>query len=152
VIRARWAARARAVRAVTLARVILGLLVIASVAALFYAQLLKRRDPLVLHHGGVTTFQPSGPDVKQAHIHITVTVNDVLDVTVRSARTNRQVAVLARNFHDREYKRFELAWDGRTAAGALAPAGDYLVAVRFAKAGQTVVVPNFQLHLKGRSG
>ena len=45
-------ARARELRAATLARIVVALLVVGSVAALFYAQALKREPPLLLRPGG----------------------------------------------------------------------------------------------------
>jgi hypothetical protein len=138
-------------RAPTLARVVLALLVAAAVFALFYDQTLKREPPLVNRHGGHTRFQPDGPGVREAHFHLEVTVVDALDISVLSARTGRAVAVIARHRRPREYRLFKLEWDGRTAAGTLAPAGAYLVAVHFERGGETVVVPDLELHLEGRS-
>ena len=69
-------------RAGAFARIVLGLLVLASVAAFFYAQALKREDPLVNGHGGVTRFRPAGPGVTEAHFHLKLSVNDVVDVAV----------------------------------------------------------------------
>jgi hypothetical protein len=151
VIRAAWGVRARALRAATLARVVFALLVVASVGALFYSQVLKREDPLVLLRGtgGIRAFRPGGAGIQEAHLHITVSVNDVLEVSVLSARSGRRVAVLARGLRDRRYRRFRVDWNGRSAGGAPAPPGTYLVAVSFLHAGQTVTVPNLRLSLKG---
>jgi hypothetical protein len=139
-------------RAGAFARIVLGLLVLASVAAFFYAQALKREDPLVNGHGGVTRFRPGGPGVTEAHFHLKLSVNDVVDVAVLTATSDRLVKWIARNRKVREYRQFELVWNGTAAAGATALPASYLVEVRLEHAGQTVVVPGFLLRLEGPSG
>jgi hypothetical protein len=157
VIRAAPGAPARELRAATLARVVLALLVVASVAALFYAQALKHEAPLVSPvKGGIDTFQPGGTGghglLRQAHFRVRTSVDDVLDISVITT-AERLVAVLRTGLHVRHYRETPpLHWDGRTSAGVLAAPGTYLVAVRFRHAGQTVTVPSFQLLLKGASG
>jgi flagellar hook capping protein FlgD len=142
--------RARAARAATLARVALAVLVAAGVVAFFIAQAVKREAPLVNGHGGVTRFRPDGPGVREAHFHLKLSVGDVVEVSVLNA-AGREVQVIARERRVREYQRFELVWNGTTAAGALATPGDYRVEVRLERTGRTVVVPNFQLVVKGRA-
>jgi hypothetical protein len=149
VIRATGGARPRAVRAATLARVALVLLVAASVYALFRDQELKREAPLVNGHSATTRFHPSGPPPRAAHFHLKLSVGDLVDVTVLAAGTDRAVDVIARNRRVREYRRFELIWDGRTSAGAPSAPGRYLVEVRLEHAGRTVIVPGFELVLEG---
>jgi hypothetical protein len=139
-------------RAGAFARIVLGLLVLASVAALFYAQALKREDPLVNGHGGVTRFRPGGPGVTEAHFHLKLSVNDVVDVAVLTATSDRLVKWIARKRKVREYRQFELVWNGTTVAGTTAPPASYVVEVRLEHAGQTVVVPGFLLRLEGPSG
>ena len=156
-IRAAPGAPARELRAATLARVVLALLVVASVAALFYAQALKREPPLVRPvKGGIDTFQPSGTGgrglLRQAHFRVRTSVDDVLDISVITP-AERLVAVVKTGLRVHKYRETPpLHWDGRTSGGVLAPPGSYLVQVRFQRAGQTVSVPNFQLVLKGASG
>ena len=156
-IRAAPGAPARELRAATLARVVLALLVVASVAALFYAQALKHEAPLVSPvKGGIDTFQPGGTGghglLRQAHFRVRTSVDDVLDISVITT-AERLVAVLRTGLRVRHYRETPpLHWDGRTSAGVLAAPGTYLVAVRFRHAGQTVTVPSFQLLLKGASG
>jgi hypothetical protein len=149
VIRATGGARPREVRAATLARVALALLVAASVYALFRDQELKREAPLVNGHSATTRFNPGGPPPRAAHFHLKLSVGDVVDVTVLAAGTDRPVAVIASNRRVREYRRFELIWNGRTAAGAQAPPGRYLVEIRLEHSGRTVIVPGFELVLEG---
>ncbi len=147
-IRATGGVRPRALRAATLARAVLVLLVAASVYALFRDQELKREAPLVNGHSATTRFRPGGPPPRSAHFHLKLSVGDVVDVTVLAAGTNRAVDVIARDRRVREYKKFELIWNGRTATGAPAPPGRYLVEVRLERAGRSVIVPGFQLVLE----
>jgi hypothetical protein len=150
VISAPAGARASDARAATLARVALAVLVAAGVGAFFIAQAVKREAPLVNGHGGVTRFDPDGPGVREAHFHLKLSVGDVVEVSVLNA-SGREVQVIARDRRVSEYKRFELIWNGTTATGAVAAPGDYQVEVRLERAGRTVIVPNFQLVVKGRS-
>lgn len=150
-IRATAAARQRAPRAATLARAVLALLLAASVGALFYAQALKREDPLVIGHGGRTTFRPGGPGARHAHFHLRLSVGGAVDVEVVPRASDRQVATLARDRRVREYRKFELIWDGTTSDGTPAPPGRYQVEVRIEASGRTVIVPGLQLVLEGRS-
>jgi hypothetical protein len=149
VIRATGGARPRAVRAATLARAVLVLLVAAAVYALFRDQELKREAPLVNGHSATTRFHPQGPPPRAAHFHLRLSVGDVVDVTILAAATDRAVDLIARNRRVREYRKFELIWNGSTAAGTPAPSGRYVVEVRLEHAGRTVVVPGFQLVLEG---
>jgi len=157
VIRTAPGAPARELRAATLARVVLALLVAASVGALFYAQALKHQAPLVRPvKAGTDTFQPAGTGgsglLRQAHFRVRASVADVLDIEVITT-ADRRVAVIATGLAVRPYRETPpLHWDGRTSGGALAPPGTYLVQVRFRRAGQAATVPNFQLLLKGVSG
>ncbi len=156
-IRAEPGAPARELRAATLARVILALLVVASVAALFYAQALKHEAPLVRPvKSGTDTFQPSGIGghglLRQAHFRVRASIDDVLDISVITT-AQRLVAVIKTGLLVHKYRETPpLHWDGRASGGALEAPGTYLVQVRFRRAGQTVTVPNFQLLLKGASG
>jgi hypothetical protein len=153
VISAPAGARPRGVpRAATLACLALALLVAASVAAFFIAQALKREAPLLNGHGGVTTFQPGGPLVTEAHFHLKLSVGDVVNVEVVNAKSGRAVKQIAHDRRVREYRKFELVWNGTTTTGTSAPPGRYLVEVRLEHARQTVIVPNFQLVLKGPPG
>jgi hypothetical protein len=155
VIHATGGARLRALRAATLARAALGLLVAASVAAFFYAQALKREDPLLKRPKSYTdTFQPSGARHRlhrAAHFDVRASVADVLDISVVTP-SGRHVDVIANGLHVREYRSVPLHWDGRTTAGTPAPPGLYELQVRFELAGQTLIAPGFRLLLKGSSG
>lgn len=145
-IRAAAAAPARGRSAVILARVVFALLVAGSVAALFIAQALKREIPLVNGHSGSLAFPTRGH--RDAHFHLKVSLGDVVDVAILSASGERTVKVIAAHRRAREYRRFELTWNGTTTAGTRAPPGEYVVQVRFERAGRTVIVPNFVLTLR----
>jgi hypothetical protein len=142
-------------RAGAFARIVLGLLVLASVAAFFYAQALKREDPLVMRPKAYTdSFQPSGtgrPLDRAAHFDVRTSIADVLDISVVTP-SDHPVALIATGLHVRKYVSVPLHWDGRTAAGSPAPPGSYEVVVRFQQAGQSVTIPGFLLRLEGPSG
>lgn len=142
------AGRAPRLSAVTLACCVFALLVAGSVVAVFYAQELKREVPLVNGHGGVTSFPT--PRDRDAHFHLKVSVNDVLDIAVVTANGGQLVQVIARDRRVSGYQKFELTWNGRTADGAAAAPGDYSVRVRFERHDRTVIVPGFQLVLRSR--
>lgn len=133
-------------RAAPLARVVLAALVVAAVAGLFYAQALKHRDPLLKNPlPGVDSFQPSAG--QQAGFRVRSTIDDVLAITVVTP-AGRPVAVIRPHLRVRTDRSIKLHWDGRTAAGALAPAGEYELRVHFARAGTTLVVPGFVMVLR----
>lgn len=153
-IRAARGAPARGPHAAMLACVVFAMLVLASVAALFYAQVLKREAPLLLKPQGATdTFQPAGTGIHphEAHFDVRTSVDDVLDVSVLAA-SGRSIDVIAKRLPIHKYQHKALAWNGRTTSGASAAPGVYTVAVRFERAGQTVVAPGFSLLLTGGSG
>lgn len=154
-IRATGGARPRAVRAATLARVALVLLVAASVYALFRDQELKREPPLLKRPKAYTdTFQPSGaghPFDRAAHFDVRATVGDVLDIWVVTP-AGRQVDAVATGLRVREYRSVRLHWDGTTTAGQAARPGVYELRIHFRRAGQTLIVPGFRLLLKGPPG
>ena len=154
-IRAARGAPARGPHAATLACAVFATLVLASVAALFYAQVLKREAPLLLPpRAAMDVFEPGGPGVhppREAHFRVRTSVDDVLDIAVLTS-ADRPVAVIATGLPVHKYQHATLHWDGRTTAGTIAPPGIYLLQVRFAHAGQTVIESGFQLHLEGPAG
>jgi hypothetical protein len=140
------------VRAATLARLSLVVVAAATFLAIFYAQELKREDPLLKRAWPlVVTFRPIGaaqPHVyRDAHFHLRTSVDDTLVVSIVSRRTGRVVAVLP-PLAVRAYQHRSPTWDGRTATRTFAPPGNYTLSVRFVDAGQTVK-PALTLHLEG---
>ena len=141
-------------RAAALARASLVVLVLATVFAIFYAQELKRQDPLLQRPTrGTISFQPTGP-LRNAHIHrfahfdVRATVQDTLRVSIISERTRRTAFVIVVAVP--KYQSRPVSWDGRTAAGTPAPTGLYFLRVHFERHGQTVQ-PALLLALVGRS-
>jgi hypothetical protein len=140
------------VRAATLARLCLVVVAAATFLAIFYAQELKREDPLLkFAWPAVIRFQPTGPlpphVSRDAHFHLRTSVNDTLVISIVSRRSGRTVAVLP-PLPVLAYRHRSPTWDGRTADRALAPAGAYSLAVRFVHAAQTVK-PALTLQLEG---
>ena len=141
-------------RAATLAGISLVAVAAATFLAIFYAQELKREDPLLKYAWpAVVRFKPVGPlpphVYRDAHFHLRTSVEDTLVVPIVSRRTGRTVAVLPR-LPVVAYRHRSPSWDGRAANGALAPAGAYSLAIRFVHAGQTVK-PALTLQLEGPS-
>ena len=149
------APRAALPRAATLASAVFAVLVLASIAALFYAQVLKREAPLLLKpQGWIDTFQPGGNGrqrPREAHFAVRTSVDDVLDVSVVTGG-GRRGAVIRTGLPIRRYQHRALSWNGRTSGGTAAPPGVYRLAVRFERAGQTVIAPGFGLLVKAGSG
>jgi hypothetical protein len=139
------------VGAASLARASLVVLVIATVLAVFYAQELKHQDPLLQEpRGGTIGFQPTGPltnahITRFAHFDVRATVQDTLRVSIISERTHATAFVIVVSVP--KYQHRAVSWDGRTAAGTLAPTGLYLLRVLFEHHGQTVQ-PALLLHLE----
>jgi hypothetical protein len=140
------------VRAATLARISLLAVAAATFLAIFYAQELKREDPLLKYAlPAVVRFQPTGPRAphvtRDAHFDLRTSVNDTLVVAVVSDRTGRTVTTLPAVAMT-AYRHRHLSWDGRAAHGAFAPPGIYTLAIHFVRAGQTVK-PALTIHLEG---
>lgn len=138
-------------RAATLARASFVALVLATFAAFFIAQDLKRVDPLVNGSTrGVVRFRPSGPGTRFAHFHVKTTVSGVIGVGIVSERTGRTVDVI--RVRVRRYRHHSVQWPGTTTAGGVAPPGRYRVTVHFVQGGQTVPLVHPILVLEGPAG
>jgi hypothetical protein len=146
-------ARRGEARSAALAAAIFVALAIATLLALFYAQELKHRPPLVLPYGpAAVTFSPRGGPVRDAHFDVRTSVGDEIVASIVSAKSGRVVRVLGA-VRAHEYHHVALAWDGRASAsaGAFAPPGTYLVRVHLRHYDQTVPLA-VQLHLEGPAG
>ena len=133
-------------RAATLARAVFAGLVLATFAAFFIAQDLKRVDPLV--RGSTTRtvrFRPSGPGTRFAHFHVTTTVGGEIDVGFVSERTGRTVGLVRVVVH--KCQKHSVEWRGVGAAP-----GRYRVTVHFEQGGQTVPLAHPILVLEGPLG
>jgi hypothetical protein len=138
-------------RAGTLARAVFAGLVLATFAAFFVAQDLKRVDPLV--RGSTVSdvrFRPSGPGTRFAHFHFQTTVGGEIDVGIVSERSGRTVDLLRVEVH--KYRKHDVVWPGTTAGGVAAPPGRYRVTVHFPQGGQTVPLAHPILVLEGPLG
>jgi hypothetical protein len=119
-------------RAPTLARAVFAVVVLATFAAFFIAQDLKRVDPLVKGSTSrIVRFRPSGPGTRFAHFHVTTTVGGEIDVRFVSERTGRTVGDVRVRVH--KYRRHSVEWRG----GGAAP-GRYRVTIHFEQGGRTV--------------
>jgi len=134
------------VRATPLARAAFGALVVASFLAFFYAQELKHRDPLVRSWTQRDVRFPH-PGARYAHFHVTATVSGVLTAQISSEASGRTVDVV--RVVVRRYRRRDVAWDGRTSAGAPAPPGAYRVSVRVPGAPAPIALSGLTLTLRG---
>ena len=144
-------ARPGEARSAALAAAIFVALAIATLLALFYAQELKHRPPLVLPYGpAAVSFRPSGGRVRDAHFDVRTSVGDEIVASIVSAKSGRVVAVLG-GVRAHQYHHVALAWDGRASADALAPPGTFLVHVHLRHYHQTVPLA-VQLHLEGPAG
>ena len=142
-------------RAATLARLSLVALVAATFLAIFYAQELKREAPLLQYaKPGAVTLRPVGPRpphvYRFAHFDLRTNVADTLSVSI-VARSNRRVVDVLAPAPMTAYHRRPFTWDGRTSAGALAPAGVYVLSIRFEHARRTVN-PAMTISLEGPPG
>jgi hypothetical protein len=127
--------------------------VIATFLAIFYAQELKRRPPLLTHPTGtgVIALRPVGPITstavhRYAHLRIEATVGGEVRISIVSERTARVVFVIDVRVH--RYRSVYPVWKGTTAGGALAPPGDYRLRIHVSQADQTVL-PMLTLRLIG---
>jgi hypothetical protein len=138
-------------RAAALARAVFVALILATFAAFFIAQDLKRVDPLVNQSTvGVVRFRPSGPGTRFAHFRVRTTVGGEIGVGIVSERTGRTVYVIPLRVH--RYIHHPVEWRGQTASGAAAAPGRYRVTVHFDQGGQTVPLVHPILVLEGPPG
>lgn len=128
--------------AAPLARIALALLALATVGALLIAQQLKHESPLLnsgVWHPNTGTFDPQ---IAGATVSFKPYYRDDVSVSIVAAKTGGVVAVLARGYPVMGYHRTEsFPWNGRTAAGRLAPPGKYLVQVHFDHLDRTTQIP-----------
>jgi hypothetical protein len=135
--------------AAPLAWIVFALLVLASAAALLVAQKLKHDPPLI--QASAIWMPNSGafdPQRTAATFSFQTSYNDKVTVSIVSTHSAKTVAVLARNYQVRRYRRTEqFSWKGRTATGGLAPAGTYVVTVHFERLDRTPTIPEVRFDL-----
>ena len=131
---------------------VLLLLVAASILAFFYAQHLKHEPPWLLKTPpGVVTFAPHGAGDREAHFHIKISTSARVKVSIVRASTGRVVSVVVTHDLMHRYRTCRLIWDGKIPSGKYASVGSYLVRVQFDHGGPTVVVPYYELTIRGSS-
>ena len=135
-------------RATRPARITFALLLVATPAALLVAQHLKSRHALVdsgAWSPAGRSFDAAGPPAK---FSFKAYYDDEVTVSIVAQANGHVVAVVARDAPVTGYVRSTtFRWDGRTASGALAPAGDYEVEVHFARLDRTTIVPEIELEV-----
>ena len=110
-----------------LAQVVFALLVLACFAAFFITQRLKHTPTAVQRFQLTPRFSPTpAGHIKEEHLSFKLSHADLVTVTIVSSAGDT-VATLARDRPVSRYKQFKLRWNGLTAAGRPAPAGEYRV-------------------------
>jgi hypothetical protein len=129
-------------RADPLARVVFALLVIACFGAFFVTQRLKHTPTAVQRFKltPVCSPTPSG-HIKEEQISFKLAKADEITVTIENS-AGATVATLASNRPVPRYKQFKLRWNGVTADGSPAPAGEYRVRVNLREQHRTVFSPH----------
>jgi hypothetical protein len=125
----------------TPARVIFGLLVLATFGAFFVTQKLKQAPRVVRTLSMTTLFSPNGDQRREvatvrfrleSHAdNVTVRVQDPDGDTVR---------VLASDRHVRSKRTVRLTWDGRDDTGRVVPDGDYRVRIGLRRSGRSALL------------
>ena len=116
-------------------------LVVATFAAFFITQRLKR-EPGVLGQVRATPFFSPNQDGRFDRARIGFLLKEPDDVTVTVEDHDGQpIRRLARNQPLDAYTQLRLAWDGRDDEGAKAPDGTYRVRVGLRRQGRSVVLP-----------
>jgi hypothetical protein len=133
-----------------LARVVLALLVVASAAALWIAQQLKHKDPLINASGVV--WHPTGafdPYATPARFSFQAYYKDHITVSIIATKTGRVVDVIARDYAVRIGHRTPTwSWPGITTTGAIVPSGTYSVQVHFERMDRTTALPEAVFYVR----
>jgi hypothetical protein len=124
-----------------LARIVFGLLVLATLGAFVVTQKLKSSPPLVVRPYVFSVFSPApGARVRRALISFWIVNGDDLGVSIVDGEGR-----IVRRLDDGRYlparKRIVLWWNGRTDGGAVAPDGLYRVRVALIHQGRTIDLP-----------
>ena len=120
------------------ARIVFGVLVLATLGAFVVTQRLKSTSPLVVRPRTDAVFSPS-PDarVRQARISFWIVNGD--DVSVSIVDDEGQIVRrLVDGRHLPARVRLKLTWDGRTLDGTVAPDGYYRVRIALIHQGRTI--------------
>ncbi len=145
-------------RRVSLAAVVFGLLVLATLVAFAWSQRLKR-DPLVLDRVTIVAvprihprapsargFTPNG-DCRFDRVRIRFRVTQSDDAVVQVVKPGgKKILTLARDQFLKRYHFFTYYWDGRSREGGIASPGRYKLRVKLLGQGR-VLVPPGTIHL-----
>jgi FlgD Ig-like domain len=128
------------------ARAVFVLLVAATFAAFFAAQRLKSAPPVASIAKLTRHFSPNGDGRRDtANVRVRVRKDDDVTVAVVDAE-GTEVRRLAAAVPAQEERALRVRWDGRTAAGAIAPEGFYRLRVSLRRGGRAVTLnPDFEL-------
>lgn len=117
------------------------MLVCATLGAFLVTQRLKHSPNAVQGFRQTPSFSPGARlGRSQERLSFRIARADEVTVTVLDA-AGRAVAIPVAAAHLRAYHRLSLSWDGRTMAGALAPAGVYRMRVTLRRQRRTVLAP-----------
>lgn len=123
------------------ARVVFGILVVATLAAFVVTQHLKRAPPVLLHAGAYPTyFSPNGDGVRDVtRIYFASKRTD--DVTVSIVDAAGDVVRVLGERRARARRRLAFVWNGRTDTGARARDGSYRTRIDLRRQGRSIEVP-----------
>ncbi|MEV4423461.1 FlgD immunoglobulin-like domain containing protein [Patulibacter sp. NPDC049589] len=130
------------------ARVVFGILVVATVASFFLAQRLKNQ-PAVLQRIGISpAFSPDG-DGHRDKLAIYFVVKRAQPITVQVVDPGGQVVrTLATDVHAKAYTRNRFVWDGKDDAGRVATDGRYRLKVVLEDEGRSIVAQTKSFELR----
>ena len=129
------------------ARVLFGLLVVATVASFFVAQRLKNQPAILQKVRHSAAFSPDG-DGRRDSLAIYFTVKRGQPVTAEVVDQGGQtVRTLARDLEAGSYRENRLVWDGKADDGRIAPDGVYRLKIVLEDEGRSIVyrASNFAL-------
>lgn len=129
-----------------LAQVVFALLVLACVAAFFITQRLKHTPTAIQRFQLTPRFSPTpAGHIKEERMSFKLSRADLVTVTIVNP-AGAIVATLVRDRSVARYKQFKLRWNGVTAGGRPAPAGEYRVRVSLREQHRSLFSPrNFTL-------
>jgi hypothetical protein len=124
------------------ARIVFGVLVLATLGAFVVTQKLKSSPPLVVRPRIDKVFSPA-PDarVRKARISFWIVHGDEVSVSIVDGE-GQIVRRLADGRQLPARRRLKLSWDGRSSSGAVAPDGYYRVRVALIHQGRTIDLPH----------
>ncbi len=125
------------------ARIVFGVLIVATVAAFFVAQRLKNQPAVIQmsrEYGGFTRVFSPNDDGRRDRFTVRFMLKRATPVTVEIVDSEgRRVATLAENHPAERYTRVTLKWDGRDDDGNRAPHGRYRLKFVLPDEGRSVV-------------